>query len=67
MLGYKDAVRTLKAELFRDPAYIANLDHYKAIDIADIETQMRMDRSSSAAKSSMDGIKRILTGLGIEN
>lgn len=67
MLGYKDAVRTLKAELLREPAYIANLDHYKAIDIADIETQMRMDRSSSAAKSSMDGINRILTGLGIEN
>ena len=67
MLGYKDAMRTLKAEFERDPAYIANLDHYKAIDIADIETQMRMDRSASAAKSSVDGIRRILTGLGIEN
>ena len=66
LLGYKDAMRALKVHFENDPDYIAALDHYRDIDLADIQTQMRMDAADSSVKNTMDNIGRILGKLGIE-
>lgn len=66
LLGYKDAMRALKVHFENDPDYIAALDHYKDIDLADIQTQMRMDAADSSVKDTMDNIGRILGKLGID-
>ena len=66
MLGYRDAMRALKVHFEHDPDYIAALDHYRDIDLADIQTQMRMDAADSGVKDTMDNIGRILGKLGID-
>ena len=62
LLGYKDAMRALKVHFENDPDYIAALDHYRDIDLA----EMRMDAADSSVKNTMDNIGRILGKLGIE-
>ena len=59
-------MRALKVHFENDSDYIAALDHYKDIDLADIQTQMRMDAADSSVKNTMDNIGRILGKLGIE-
>ena len=59
-------MRALKVHFENDPDYIAALDYYRDIDLADIQTQMRMDAADSSVKNTMDNIGRILGKLGIE-
>ena len=66
LLGYKDAMRALKVHFENDPDYIVALDQYRDIDLADIQTQMRMEAADSSVKNTMDNIGRILGKLGID-
>lgn len=66
LLGYRDTMRALKVHFEHDPDYIAAIDHYRDIDLADIQTQMRMDAADSGVKNTMDNIGRILGKLGID-
>ena len=59
-------MRALKVHFENDPDYIAELDHYRDIDLADIQTQMRMEAADSSVKNTMDNIGRILGKLGID-
>lgn len=66
MLGYRDAIRALKVHFEKDPDYIAAIDHYRDIDLADIKTQMSMDAADSNIKNTIGDIDRILGKLGID-
>ncbi len=66
MLGYRDTIRALKVHFEHDPDYIAAIDHYRDIDLADIKTQMSMDAADSNVKNTIDDIGRILGKLGID-
>ena len=66
MLGYRDAIRALKVHFEKDPDYIAAIDHYRDIDLADIKTQMSMDTADSNVKNTIGDIDRILGKLGID-
>ena len=66
MLGYRDAIRALKVHFEKDPDYIAAIDHYRDIDLADIKTQMNMDAADSNIKNTIGDIDRILGKLGID-
>lgn len=66
MLGYRDAMRALKVHFEHDPDYIAAIDHYRDIDLADIKTQMSMDSADSNVKNTIGNIDRILGKLGID-
>ena len=66
MLGYRDAIRALKVQFEMDPDYIAAIDHYRDIDLADIKTQMSMDAADSNIKNTIGDIDRILGKLGID-
>ena len=66
MLGYRDTMRALKVHFEHDPDYIAAIDHYRDIDLADIKTQMSMDAADSNVKNTIDDIGRILGKLGID-
>ena len=59
-------MRALKVHFENDPDYIAALDQYRDIDLADIQTQMRMETADSSVKNTMDNIGRILGKLGID-
>lgn len=66
MLGYRDALRAIKVHFEKDPDYIAAIDHYRDIDLADIKTQMSMDAADSNVKNTIGDIDRILGKLGID-
>ena len=66
MLGYRDAIRALKVHFEKDPDYIAAIDHYRDIDLADIKTQMSMDAADSNIKNTIGDIDSILGKLGID-
>lgn len=66
MLGYRDAIRAIKVHFEKDPDYIAAIDHYMDIDLADIKTQMSMDTADSNVKNTIGDIDRILGKLGID-
>lgn len=66
LLGYRDTMRALRVHFEHDPDYIAAIDHYRDIDLADIKAQMSMDAADSSVKNTMGNIDRILGKLGID-
>lgn len=67
MLGYRDAMRAFKVHFEKDPDYIAQLELYAANDLADIKTQLSMNRAKQRVTDRMDDLSRMLGRLGIED
>ena len=59
-------MRALKVHFEHDPDYIAAIDHYRDIDLADIKAQMSMDAANSSVKNTIGNLDRILGKLGID-
>lgn len=66
LLGYKDTMRALRIHFEKNPAYIAEADKYRDIDLADIKTELAMENADNNIKGTMGDVSRILSKLGID-